>query len=112
PVMRDRLWFYVTGRVNGYQRFRPGAVFADGSPVPTTPMQGNHSLVTRLTWQATPANKFRLYLDKQYNGEHYNNVGTSGTTIIAPEAAQDAFGGGWTPQVKWSGTPSSRLLLD
>ena len=67
--MRDRLWFYLIGRYNGYQRFAPGAVFADGSPVPTTPMQGNHSIVTRLTWQATTTNKFRLYLDRQYNGE-------------------------------------------
>ena len=117
PVKRDGLWFYLTGRYNGYQRFLPGAVFPDGSPVPTTPMQGNHSIVTRLTWQATPANKFRLYLDRQYNGEHYNNVGntftgTTLTAIVAPEAAQDAFGGGWTPQVKWTGTPSSKLLLD
>ena len=31
---------------------------------------------------------------------------------ISPEAAQAAFGGGWTPQVKWSSTPTSRLLLD
>ena len=23
-----------------------------------------------------------------------------------------AFGGGWTPQVKWTSTPTSRLLLD
>lgn len=117
PVQRDRLWFYLTGRYNGYQNFKPGAVFADGSPVPTTPIQGNYSIVTRLTWQATNANKFRLYLDRQYNGERYNSVGnvytgTTLTAIISPEAAQDAFGGGWTPQVKWTGTPSSKLLLD
>jgi hypothetical protein len=116
PIMRDRLWFYLTGRYNGYQRFAPGAVFADGSPVPTTPMQGNHSIVTRLTWQANNTNKIRLYLDRQYNGEHYNNVGNNTvgatTVVVAPEAAQDAFGGGWTPQVKWTGTPTSRLLFD
>ena len=106
--MRDRLWFYLSGRYNGYQRFAAGAVFADGTPVGTHPMQGNHSFITRVTWQATQANKFRLYLDKQYNGEDYNNV----STTIAPEAAQQAFGGGWTPQVKWTSTPTNRLLLD
>ena len=112
PVKRDRLWFYVTARYNGYQKFLPGAVFADGSAVPTTPIQGNYSVVTRLTWQATPANKFRVYLDRQYNGERYNAVGNTSTAVIAAEAATDAFGGGWTPQVKWTSTPSSRLLLD
>ena len=73
PIKRDRLWCYLSYRYNGYQRFLPGAVFADGSPVPTNPMQGNYSLVTRVTWQATQANKFRVYLDRQYNGEQYNN---------------------------------------
>jgi len=108
PIKRDSLWWYLSYRYNGYQRFLPGAVFADGSPVPTNPMQGNYSLVTRVTWQATQANKFRVYLDRQYNGEQYNNPGV----LISPEAAQAAFGGGWTPQVKWSSTPTSRLLLD
>jgi hypothetical protein len=108
PIKRDSLWWYLSYRYNGYQRFLPGAVFADGSPVPTNPMQGNYSLVTRVTWQATQANKFRIYLDRQYNGEQYNNPGV----LISPEASQAAFGGGWTPQVKWSSTPSSRLLLD
>ena len=42
------------------------------------------------------------------NGEQYNNP----STTVSPEAAQAAFGGGWTPQVKWSSTPTSRLLLD
>ena len=108
PIKRDHLWWYLSYRYNGYQRFLPGAVFADGSPVPTNPMQGNYSLVTRVTWQATQANKFRVYLDRQYNGEQYNNP----STTVSPEAAQAAFGGGWTPQVKWSSTPTSRLLLD
>ena len=108
PIMRDRLWFYLSGRYNGYQRFAAGAVFADGSPVPTRPMQGNYSFLTRVTWQASQANKFRLYLDRQYNGEDYNNV----SALISPEASQQAFGGGWTPQLKWTSTPTSRLLLD
>ena len=108
PIKRDYLWWYMSYRYNGYQRFLPGAVFADGTPVPTNPIQGNYSWITRVTWQATQNNKFRLYLDRQYNGEQYNNPGA----LISPEAAQAAFGGGWTPQVKWSSTPSSRLLLD
>jgi hypothetical protein len=108
PIKRDAIWFYLSGRYNGYERFAAGAVRADGTPVGTHPMQGNHSFITRVTWQATQANKFRLYLDKQYNGEDYNNV----SATISPEAAQQAFGGGWTPQVKWTSTPTSRLLLD
>ena len=113
PVMRDKLWFYLTGRYNGYQRFAPGAVFADGSPVPTTPMQGNHSIVTRLTWQATTTNKFRVYLDRQYNGEHYNNVGN--TRWPPSSHARGRAGCVWRrldAAGEVDGTPTSRLLLD
>ncbi len=116
PIMRDRLWFYLAGRYNGYQRFAAGrGVRRRLAGRQRKPMQGNYSFITRVTWQATQANKFRLYLDRQYNGEDYNNVGTTPcgvTTVISPEAAQQAFGGGWTPQVKWTSTPTSRLLLD
>jgi Carboxypeptidase regulatory-like domain len=112
PIKRDSIWFYLSARYNGYERYSAGAVFPDGSPVGTKPMQGNHSIITRLTWQATQANKFRLYLDRQYNGEDYNNVGFAFGIVTEPEAAQQAFGGGWTPQVKWTSTPTSRLLID
>jgi hypothetical protein len=83
-------------------------VFDDGTPIPITPMQGNYSVITRLTWQATSRDKFRVYLDRQMNGEFYNNA----SSTRAPEATWDAQGGGWTPQVKWSQTTTNRMLLE
>ena len=108
PILRDRLWFNVAYRGNFYERYATGAVFADGTPIPITPMQGNYSFITRLTWQATSRDKFRVYLDRQMNGEFYNNA----SSTRAPEATWDAQGGGWTPQVKWSQTTTNRMLLE
>jgi hypothetical protein len=108
PILRDRLWFNVSYRGNFYERYATGAVFDNGDPIPITPMQGNYSLVTRLTWQATNRDKFRVYLDRQMNGEFYNNA----SSTRAPEATWDAQGGGWTPQVKWSQTTTNRMLLE
>jgi hypothetical protein len=107
PVKRDKLWFYLTWRYNDFQRFAPGAMYADGTPVATRSM-GEYSFITRLTWQATETNKLRLYLDRQFNGEFFNNINAT----TSPEAAHDASGGGWAPQVKWTGTPTSKLLFD
>ena len=109
PILRDRLWFNVAYRGNFYERYVTGAVFEDGTtPIPITPMQGNYSVVTRLTWQATERDKVRVYLDRQMNGEFYNNA----SNLRAPEATWDAQGGGWTPQVKWSQTTTNRMLLE
>ena len=52
----------------------------DGTPIPITPMQGNYSVITRLTWQATSRDKFRVYLDRQMNGEFYNNASSDEST--------------------------------
>ena len=88
--------------------FAPGAMLRRWNESGHQADAGQYSFITRLTWQATQANKFRLYLDRQYNGEDYNNV----SATISPEASQQAFGGGWTPQVKWTSTPTNRLLID
>ena len=107
PIMRDRLWFYFTYRFNDYVRYASGAQFADGTPIPISDM-GNYSAVTRLTWQATNRDKFRLYVDRQFNGEWYNNA----NALASPEATHDAEGGGWTPQIKWSQTTTNRIMIE
>ena len=40
------------------------------------------------TWQATDRDKFRVYAEKQFNGEFYNGFNTLPTT--SPEASTDA----------------------
>jgi Carboxypeptidase regulatory-like domain len=107
PVKKDKLWFYFTYKYADYQRFVAGANFPDGTPVGQKSM-GNYSAITRLTWQAASKDKVRLYLDRQFNGEFYNNVSAQ----ISPEASHDAKGGGWTPQIKWTRAQSARLLFD
>jgi hypothetical protein len=107
PIMRDKLWFYFTYRFNDYVRYASGAQFADGSPIPISDM-GNYSAVSRVTWQATSRDKFRVYVDRQFNGEIYNNANAT----TSPEATHNAEGGGWTPQIKWSQTTTNRILLE
>jgi len=109
PLKRDRLWFYFTYKYEDNKTYVASSAFADGSKAFRQAM-GNYSAVTRLTWQATQRDKFRFYLDRQYNGEFYNGFNTLPTT--SPEASTDAFGLGWVPQLKWTQTTTNRLLLE
>ena len=61
-------------------------------------------------WTAPSKDKFRVYLEKQFNGEFYNGFNTLPTST--PEASTDAWGRGWIPQARWTRAQSNRLLFE
>ena len=66
----------------------------------------------RLTWQATPRNKFNLHWSEQYNAS--NNGKGGGTATTTPEASGRVL---FHPvphiqQATWSSPVSSRMLLE
>lgn len=75
--MRDRLWFFASGRVSEVKNYIAGAVrnANAGNPVsfayaPDTSFRGSRdtrwrAVNGRLTWQATQKNKLSLFLDLQ-----------------------------------------------
>jgi hypothetical protein len=109
PIKRNKLWFYFTYKFEDDKNYVASSTFADGSRA-FRQSQGNYSAVTRLTYQASSRDKIRFYLDRQFNGEDYNGFNTLPTTT--PEASTDAYGLGWVPQIKWTQTTTSKLLLE
>jgi Carboxypeptidase regulatory-like domain len=109
PIMRNKLWFYFTYKYEDNKTYVASSRFADGSPAFRQSM-GNYTAVGRLTWQATNRDKFRFYVDRQFNGEFYNGFNTLPSTT--PEASTDAFGRGWVSQLKWTQTTTNKLLLE
>src|SRR2546426_1002414 len=96
PLMRDKLWFFLTHgrfRADEYvlgtyynQDIRARAFVPDLSRQAVSEQKGWTS-TGRLTWQATPRNKFTAYVT---NGEQEYPiwlVGLLGTTTRTPEAA-------------------------
>jgi hypothetical protein len=74
PIKRDKLWFFAALRYEDVDIVAPGTYYATDplSPVYTPDLSRPASNNTtynwqdvRLTWQATPRNKFGLYLDHQ-----------------------------------------------
>lgn len=109
PIVRNKLWFYLTYKYEDSKTYVASSQFADGSQAFRQSM-GNYTGVGRLTWQASERDKVRFYLDRQFNGEFYNGFNTLPNTT--PEASTDAFGRGWVSQLKWTQTTTNRLLLE
>lgn len=109
PLMKDKVWFFVTYKYADQKIYVPSAKFPDGSQAYRNSM-GNYSGVGRVTWAATSKDKIRVYVEKQFNGEFYNGFNTLATTT--PEASTDAWGRGWIPQIRWTRAQSNKLLLE
>lgn len=123
-IVRDRVWFYAAAKAATVDKWRAGIYYdtdqTDWVYTPDLSRPLHHSAVTdydyslRLTWQATPRNKFTVFFDQQpHYVEQRNSDPTSGGLVAAPEATN------WTDywpnvfySVGWKSPVSSRLLLD
>jgi hypothetical protein len=95
PLMRDKLWFYVSGRWQSNQNFIAGLYYNKNEGDPTkwlyeadTSRRGFFSLEqnginTRFTWQATQKHKFALYLDNQSRIWDDTRAGVSPESAVA-----------------------------
>ena len=130
PIRRDRLWFYGTFRHQGNRQLVAG-MFENrnaGDPTkwtydPDPSRQAiddgtwkNGSL--RLTWQATPRNKFNVWWDEQTICQHCV-AGGSRTGLVFAGGIQSPEAHGRTEgfparmaQATWSSPASNRLLLE
>jgi hypothetical protein len=121
PIVKNRLWFYGSARHYGVHapvadtyQVPAGANVADCQAGRIACEQGIDdqqikSAVLRLTWQATPRNKFSVYFDEIDKARgHGMGAGTdanTGSQVWTSPLYNDAA-------AKWTSTVSSRLLLE
>lgn len=108
PILKDRLWFFTTVRRWGNDRTVANTVKPDGTPA----VDDSHITdgVLRLTLQATPKNKISAYYDKNVKFRGHREGGAS---FVSPEAAiYQTTPLGYTSQIKWQSTVSSKLLAE
>jgi hypothetical protein len=96
-IKRDKLWFYGVYRQVGGERTVPGMFYNRNAGNPNSWVVDldqsrqafNNNLerqaTIRLTWQATPRNKFNFHWSEQYNDANYGPGG--GTATVTPEAS-------------------------
>jgi hypothetical protein len=107
-IIRDRLWFFGSGRLNRALLAPAGARYADGRPGYNDTRADN--LSGRITWQATPRNKLTVYHDQafRYQSHYTGRAGQDWETVptIFPT------GHNFVENVKWTSTATNRLLLE
>ncbi len=121
PLRRDRLWFFSATRYQGNHRL-VGGMFrnrnagdvnawnyvADESHQAESDSSWKN-VSTRLTWQASPRNKFNFYWDEQRNCTLCND---GGTPTASPEARDNNQSPPRVQQATWTSPATSRLLYE
>ena len=123
PIKRDKLWFYGVYRQVGGERTVPGMFYNKNAGDPNSwivdldrsKQAFNNSLerqaTIRLTWQATPRNKFNLHWSEQYNDANYGLGG--GTATATPEASNRVlYIPSRQPHATWQSPITAKLLAE
>ena len=126
PVIRDKLWFFASTRLEGAEKTIPGSFkMIDPLAFLYNPRLGaagnadlsaetvddlNHQMYsTRFTWQANRINKFNFYV----SNHSWNQAGLLGGSSRSLEAAHESdVPWGRMNQVKWTAAVTNRLLFE
>jgi hypothetical protein len=131
PIKRDKVWFFWTGRHTGSRNTVAGIFInknagditkwtydPDFSRQAVDDNTTKNSSI-RLTWQASPRNKFAVWWDEQKTCQSCIGGGFSGGAsgaLAAGTLAQEADGSNHNPirmaQATWTSPVSNRLLLE
>jgi hypothetical protein len=107
PIMRDKLWFFASGRHWAYNNYVANVFNVDGSQA----LNDNQlkAFPVRLTWQMSNKNRLTGLIDLTNKIAGHFQI----TSAVTPEATvrQDQPGEK-IAQLKWTSTLTSRLLLE
>ena len=107
PIKRDRLWFFGSHRSVGNDNIVANSFYPDGSPGIYDQLVRNYTL--RLTWQVNANNKLTAYDD--YQTKYVGHLFTSGQDVLLAAARRPPVLK-YTDAIKWTSTPTNRLVFD
>jgi hypothetical protein len=126
-IVRDKLWFYSAFRQTGGKSTVPGLFWNKNAgdltkwtvdfdrSKPAFANRVERQATIRLTWQATPRNKFNMHWAEQYLDNFYGQGGGSETAgvLSTPEATPRSYYiPSRQPHATWSSPISGRLLAE
>jgi hypothetical protein len=107
PILKNRLWFFVSGRHYSVNNFIAQTFTKDGRQ--GVDDQFIKSIMGRITWQISPRNKFSAYNDEidKYRGHDMQ-------ALFEPETAATVWNSPayHTNQAKWTSTVTNKLMID
>ncbi|MBM3772561.1 MAG: TonB-dependent receptor [Acidimicrobiia bacterium] len=111
PIVKDKLWFALSGELKRLDQLRVGAYNADGTQGLDDNTQNNHSY--KVSWQATPRNQIH-YLHQFNNRVNLHRANTLGQVTQFYESRAMLVQDLESPidQIKWTSAARSNLLFD
>ncbi len=107
PLVKDRLWFYVSGRNFAYNNYVAGAVNPDGSQAIDD--NSAKAFPARLTWQPDTKDRLTTMFDWANKIRGHRNLASNVTPAASIQQSQPAE---HILQGKWTSTLTSHLLLE
>jgi hypothetical protein len=124
PIRRDSIWFLAKVRYNGFDNWVPGMFQNKNAGDPTKwtyepdlskPSSSDKYWLgasARITWQATPRNKFAVYYEDQLTCTDCGELRGGGTTS-SPEAVGRSYSHpNNLAQASWTSPVTNRFLLE
>ena len=107
PILKDKLWFFVSGRNWAYNNYVANAFNKDGSQA----IDDNNlkAFPARLTWQADSKNRFTTMFDWANKIRGHRNLSP---TINVDAAVRQAQPAQHILQAKWTSTLTNHLLFE
>ncbi len=111
PIVRDKLWFAVSGELKRLDQLRVGAFNLDGTQGLDDNTQNNHSW--KVSWQATQGNQVH-YLHQFNNRVNLHRANTLGQVTQFYESRAMLVQDLESPidQLKWTSTLAPKILMD
>jgi hypothetical protein len=107
PIVKNRLWFFISGRNNAYNNYVAGAFNPDGSQA----IDDNDvkAFPARLTSQLTSKNRVTAMFDWANKVRGHRNLAANVTPAASIQQGQPAE---HIAQAKWTSTISNHLLFE
>ncbi len=120
-ILRDKLWFYTASRISGTGQYQTGNFYnkTQGSMVytpdesrPAFTKERFRDITARVTWQASPKNRFAGLLSVQKNCTCFYML-VEPAVLTAPEAVgQHTYSPLYIPMATWTSPATSKLLFE
>jgi hypothetical protein len=106
PVVRNKLWFTTTGRLQALNQLQIGSYNPDGTQAVDDNKIKNASF--KISWQASPANQLHFTFNRNLKYRYHRRGGT----FVEDRASTLQDQPTNIVQVKWTSTVSPRMILD
>jgi hypothetical protein len=106
PIFKDQLWFTTSGKLNALNQYVVGSYNPDGSlPVDDNRIKDGSF---KVSWQMTAKSQLHFFFERNYTSRYHRR-----TTTFSDDASSRVQGNPvGVYQLKWSGTPTPRIVID